>query len=165
MSVSEQQSSQEFDNGGFGSILGHRLGSTLLNNEASIPSIQHLPLVSSPEVVNLSKLSPYGGIRGDTFAHESPSSDDGYSTHRPPLDLHTLWRLLEKMDKEARQNGGGHLTNRKTIGVSSIDGVQVPLDGDNIQPDDGLAKGGKMSTWELVVLQGIIQQLCCTCAA
>ena len=48
-------------------------------------------------------------------------------SRRQPLDLHTLWRLLEHMDKEARKNGlinSGH--NRKNIGLSNIDGEHIP---------------------------------------
>ena len=56
MSISEQQSSQEFDAGGFGSVTRGQLSAMLLNNEASASALQ-LPLVS-PEVINLSRISP-----------------------------------------------------------------------------------------------------------
>ncbi len=58
------------------------------------------------------------------------------------------------MDKEARKNGaiGGGL-DRKTVGINSIDGVQVPSDwesGTN-QSDTEASEDGKMSPWGTTV--------------
>ena len=71
-------------------------------------------------------------------------------SRRQPLDLHTLWRLLEQMDKEARRNGligGGSGT--KNVGINSIDGDDIPSVDDigDQKSDDAMSEHGKMSTW------------------
>lgn len=62
----------------------------------------------------------------------------------PPLDLHTLWKLLEKMEQD-----------QKVVGLSSLgeDADDFTIRG----ADDD--EGGKMSTWELVVLQAVLLSL------
>lgn len=64
---------------------------------------------------------------------------------QPPLDLHTLWKLLEKMDKEKGGEGG--------VGISEVDTDSADSHG------GGGGGGGKMSTWELVVLQAVLLSL------
>ena len=72
-------------------------------------------------------------------------------SQRQPLDLHTLWRLLEHMDKEARRNGiVGNGGGRKTIGLSNIDGGHISENddiGNTHNEDDNMSEHGKMSTW------------------
>jgi len=62
---------------------------------------------------------------------------------KPPLDLRTLWKLLEKMDAEKEREGKGSV-----VGISGLD-----------DDDHSGHEGGKMSTWELVVLQAVLLSL------
>ena len=57
---------------------------------------------------------------------------------QPPLDLHTLWKLLEKMDMEKGGGGGGEGAG---VGISA-----VGSDTDSLDSRSG-GSGGKMSTW------------------
>ena len=57
---------------------------------------------------------------------------------QPPLDLHTLWKLLEKMDMEKGGGGGGEGAG---VGISA-----VGSDTDSLNSHSG-GGGGKMSTW------------------
>ena len=50
---------------------------------------------------------------------------------KPPLDLRTLWKLLEKMDAEKEREGKGSV-----VGISGLD-----------DDDHSGHEGGKMSTW------------------
>ena len=75
------------------------------------------------------------------------------------MDLHTLWRLLEQMDKEARRNGiiGGG-SGRKNVGLNSIDGEDIPSVDDigDQKSDDTLSEHGKMSTWGKIIVSSYI---------
>ena len=64
--------------------------------------------------------------------------DDAPSPTKPPLDLHTLWKLLEKMDAE-RGEAVGSGEGEGGVGIS-------PIQDD---PGDSHQRGGggKMSTW------------------
>ena len=83
--------------------------------------------------------------------HKCFRETHGYGgSRRQPLDLHTLWRLLEQMDKEARRNGLiGAGSGRKNVGISGIDGEDISSDNDVVthKSDDALSENGKMSTW------------------
>ena len=84
-------------------------------------------------------------------------------SRRQPLDLHTLWRLLEQMDKEARRNGiVGNGGGRKTIGLSNIDGDHISENddiGNTHNEDDNMSEHGKMSTWGNVHFRIILHLL------
>ena len=85
--------------------------------------------------------------------HLNPFREDNSygGSRRQPLDLHTLWRLLEQMDKEARRNGiVGNGGGRKTIGLSNINGGHISENddiGNTHNEDDNMSEHGKMSTW------------------
>lgn len=163
MNVSEQQSLQNIDVGSLGSVFKTQLGPTFLNNVASQASLQ-LPLIS-PEVIKLSAIRPNDDSQEQSFDDDSIgiSQRETYGgSRRQPLDLHTLWRLLEHMDKEARRNGlSGGGGGRKNVGITSIDGEDITSNDDigTHKSDDTLSGGGKMSTWELVVLQAVLLTL------
>jgi len=163
MNISEQQSLENIGVSSLESVLGTHFGATPLDNEGSKASL-HLPLIS-PEVVKLSAIRPNDDSQefNDDSIGISPSEAHSYGgSRRQPLDLHTLWRLLEQMDKEARRNGliGGG-SGRKNVGLNSIDGDDIPAVDDigDQKSDDVMSEHGKMSTWELVVLQAVLLTL------
>jgi len=164
MNVSEQPSLQDIDVNSLGSVVGDHLGAAeLLNNGANMASLQ-LPLIS-PEVIKLSGINPNDDSQeNDRTSGILTRAENSYGgSRRQPLDLHTLWRLLEQMDKEARRNGiVGNGGGRKTIGLSNIDGGHISENddiGNTHNEDDNMSEHGKMSTWELVVLQAVLLTL------
>merc|ERR1712223_402122 len=164
MNVSEQPSLQDIDVNSLGSVVGDHLGAAeLLKNGANMASLQ-LPLIS-PEVIKLSGINPNDDSQeNDRTSGILARAENSYGgSRRQPLDLHTLWRLLEQMDKEARRNGiVGNGGGRKTIGLSNIDGGHISENddiGNTHNEDDDFAEHGKMSTWELVVLQAVLLTL------
>lgn len=117
----------------FGASSGHEL---LNRDSLIIPTTERLPNLDAGESITLSDSSTLDPIGNG-------QSSDG---RQIPLDLHTLWKLLEQMDKKTRG---------KNVGLSSVDGVQDTSD----LLDEEVDAPKSMSTWELVVLQAVLLSL------
>ena len=67
----------------------------------------------------------------------SHNTTEAPSSGQRPLDLHTLWKLLEQMDRTK---------DNKVVGLSSLDGAQDSSNFIN-NFDNESKSSGKMSTW------------------
>jgi len=123
----------------FGSLVRRHFGSHLSSegsNEDQPPPPYFTFTTPPPEMTSSSEIF-------------STTSSGQNSSNNQPLDLHTLWKLLEEMDRSK--------DDKVSVGLSSLDGVQ-----DLVTSDDASATtagGGRMSTWELVVLQTVLLTL------
>ena len=96
------------------------------------------PELLSDVMTKLIKDSNSSFIIGSLGEDETAAAAPPPGNKQPPLDLHTLWKLLEKMDME---NGGSGAGEGAGVGISA-----VGSDTDNLDSHSG-GSGGKMSTW------------------
>lgn len=140
----------------FGSVIRRHFGHG--SGGPSLSGLDDLSQEGSPELLSdvmtkLIKDSNSSFIIGSALGEDETAAAAAPPTggKQPPLDLHTLWKLLEKMDMEKGGGGGGG--EGAGVGISA-----VGSDTDSLDSRSG-GGGGKMSTWELVVLQAVLLSL------